>query len=79
MLRRNGIRSRGLCANCYEWIRTRGRLEDYPRVRGIAADRVEDWEFLKRYEGLTVKQAAERMGIHENTLRRSIKAMEASQ
>lgn len=67
------IEGRGLCGACYWRHRQAGTIDDFPRRQLPARDLVEDYEFLRRSEGYTRRQAAERMGI---TLARLEKAIE---
>lgn len=71
----NFIHARGLCGRCYEHLCSYDRemFDLYRPVQVRASDRSEDYAFLSKTEGLTVKQAAERMGIHEVTLRQALK------
>lgn len=66
------IHGRGLCACCYVWAQNHGTLIDYERVKMRKEDRIEDLRFLQKTEGLSVAQAAERMGISESHLYRTL-------
>jgi predicted DNA-binding protein (UPF0251 family) len=47
-------------------------LLDHERVKLRSEDRVEDFRFLQRTEGLSVEEAARRMGIWPATLYRAL-------
>lgn len=49
-----------------------GTYFDYPRIHWRREDLIEDWEFLRRYEGLSRAQAAERLGITRDRLDKAI-------
>lgn len=64
---------RDACATCYEKARENGT---FVRVSRSAEEVLEDWEFL-RDDGVSVAQAAERMGMKLSTLKRALERARA--
>lgn len=71
-LHRKIMHARGLCAACYVWATKNDTLIDYERIRMRTEDRIDDLRFLQKTEGLSVAQAAERMGITTSSLYRTL-------
>lgn len=68
---RNETDARHLCRACYQWHRTHGTLDQFPRLTRRSADTVEDYEFLA-CDGYTRRLAAERLGITKKALEKAI-------
>jgi hypothetical protein len=64
--------ARGLDTRCYRKSERDGTLLDYPTRVWSAAERVEEWEFLRSY-GFSIAAAAARMGITRDALTLAIR------
>jgi hypothetical protein len=62
---------RGLCVNCYGTEMTAGRLDQWPRMNRPGSEMLEDWELL-RSAGVSVEQAAKRIGVTMAALDRAL-------
>ena len=62
---------RGLCVNCYETERSRQRLDQWPLLNRPGSELLEDWELL-RDAGVSIEQAAKRIGVTVVTLDRAL-------
>lgn len=64
-------RGRGLCGNCYDVRYRAGTLADLPPLTRPRAEVIADWDVLRR-EGLTVRQAAVKLGMRPDALSQAI-------
>lgn len=74
-------RARGLCCDCYEYLRKRKALESFPRERAEpepsprttwAQDAlIAEVRTLRRVHGLTLSAAAARLGMREESIARA--------
>lgn len=69
--RYKSLRGRHLCSYCYGWHFDSGTLEQFPRSTWKNADLMAELDFF-RQQGLTVRQAAEKIGVKLSALRRAI-------
>lgn len=66
------ITGRGLCKNkCYNYHRQRGTLDNYPRSTWKHEDLMAELAIC-RERGLTVREAAEKIGVTLSALRKAI-------
>lgn len=63
--------ARSLCRPCYGWHFKRGLLELFPRKQWTNQELLEELDFW-RAGGLSVREAAERMGVALTTVRRAV-------
>lgn len=67
-------RARGLCSACYQAVKRAGRLEDYAPTGSaspVLDSHLDDWEIM-RDDGVSLQQAAERLGIKVSTLDKAL-------
>ena len=64
--------ARGLCGACRSKALRDGTIEDYPRKHWRRDELVAEYDFLRRHEGLTRAQAAERLGIKRDRLDKAL-------
>ncbi len=65
------ICGRGLINSCYERIRRRGGLHDWPRQTRPVDDLLDDYTLLHR-QGYTHRQIADRLGCRLASMRRQL-------
>lgn len=63
--------ARGLCAACYHLARSRGRLDEFPRLQRSAESVAEDHGFLAQ-QGLNRDQIAQRLGMKRTSMDRAL-------
>lgn len=63
--------SRGLCATCYSWAHRHGTLADYERKIRPRDETLREYDFLSG-QGLTRKEIAEKLGIKDDSLYRTL-------
>ena len=65
------VGGRGLCQICYSKHRYRGTLSKFPRSTWRRTELMAEWELCK-LRGLSVREAAERIGVSLSALRKAI-------
>lgn len=68
---------RGLCVNCADWLRRRGRIEEYPLTEADVpiAVVVEEWAWLAnpwRSDAHNIEALAPRLGMTNKALERAL-------
>lgn len=66
------VSTRTVCSMHYQRMRLDGTLDDLPRKTLRGADLLEDYDFVNRTGEMSVRQAAERMGVSLHALRQAL-------